>query len=752
MPGLTPRRNEQAIMTNRRIRTAKLLSGAAAAAMLMAAPAFAAEPATLDEVIVTAQKRSQNMQEVPVSVAAVTADQLANFAAGGADIRFLSARVPSLNAESSFGRTFPRFYIRGLGNTDFDLNASQPVSLVYDEVVLENPIMKGFPVFDVEQVEVLRGPQGTLFGRNTPAGIISVTSVKPSFETSGYGQVSYGRWNAIEADGAVGGALIDNVLAARLSISHQRRDGYVDNDYTGEKDAMEGYEDTAARLQFLYTPTERFTANLNGHFRSMDGTARVFRANIIQKGTNDLVAGFSPYHAFTDGQNDQEVNSRGANLNAQYEFDGVTLTSITAYEYVDAFSRGDVDGGVAGRGPGVVPFSVESASKINGVDQFTQELRLASSNDGPLKWQTGLYYFDEKADFANLSYGASSSDVLKRTTVANSVQDNDTWAVFGQMSYDVTEQLTVTGGLRYTEDDKTLVRREVVYTTGTPVAGSVSRAKTSDERVSWDLAADYAFTDEVRGFVRVASGFRAPTIQPRSVTITTADSEKVMSYEAGVKSDLFGKRARLNLTSFYYEVKDQQFTAVGGVSNNNTLLNADKGVGKGFEADIELLPLDNLLMTIGTSYNRTEIKDASLYVPACSGGCTVTDPIRVVNGSRQASIDGNPFPQAPRWIFNTTARYGIPVGENDEVYAFTDWSFKSTANFFLYESAEFHSDARWIGGMRVGYAYDGGRFDVSAFVRNITDERGLEGAIDFNNLTGFVIEPRTYGVTARMKF
>lgn len=737
-------------MIHRTIRSAALLS-AAGASLLFAAPALA-EPAMLDEIIVTAQKRSQNIQEVPVSVATVSPDQLANFGAGGADIRFLSARVPSVTAESSFGRTFPRFYIRGLGNTDFDLNASQPVSLVYDDVVLENPVMKGFPIFDVERIEVLRGPQGTLFGRNTPAGIISVTSRKPTFDTQGYGQVSYGRWNAIEAEGAIGGALVEDKLAGRISFMHQRRDGYVDNDYTGEKDAMEGYEDTAARLQLLYTPTDRFTANLNGHFRSMDGTARVFRANIIQKGSNELVDGFSPYHAFTDGQNDQEVNSRGANLNAQYEFDDVTLTSITAYEYVDAFSRGDVDGGVAGRGPGLVPFSVESASQVNGIDQFTQELRLSSSDEGRLKWQTGFYYFDEKADFANLSYGASSADPLKRTTVASSIQDNDTWALFGQVSYELTEKLTLTGGLRYTEDDKTLVRREVSYASGTAGTATVSRAETSDERLSWDIAADYAFTDDVRGFARIASGFRAPTIQPRSVSLTTADSEKVQSYEAGIKSDLFGKRARLNLTGFYYEIKDQQFTAVGGTSNNNTLLNADKGVGKGFEAELEVLPADGLLLTVGTSLNDTEIKDSSLFVPACGGGCTVTDPIRLVGTSRQASIDGNPFPQAAKWIVNTTARYGIPVGENDELYAFTDWSYKSKTNFFLYESAEFQSDARWIGGMRVGYAYDGGRFDVSAFVRNITDEEGLEGAIDFNNLTGFIIEPRTYGVTARMKF
>ncbi len=722
-----------------------------------AALAQSTQTAELDEIVVTATKRVQNLQEVPVSVAAVSPEQFENFSAAGEDIRFLSARVPSLTVESSFGRTFPRFYIRGLGNTDFDLNASQPVSLVYDEVVLENPIMKGFPVFDIERIEVLRGPQGTLFGRNTPAGIISVVSKKPTQKTEGYASLSYGRWNAIEAEAAVGGALVEDKLAARVSVIHQRRDGYVDNTFTGEKDALEGYEDTAARLQLLYTPTERFTALLNGHFRDLNGTARVFRANIIKPGTNELVDGFTPYKAYVDGQNDQEVSARGASLNAQYEFDGVTFTSITAYEYVDAFSRGDVDGGVARgignplTGPGRVPFSVESASEVAGIDQWTQEFRLSSSGEGPLQWQVGAFYFDEKAPFANIGYGTATTDPRGRTTLASSVQNNETWAVFGQGSYKVTEQLTLTGGLRYTEDEKDLVRRQISVN-GTNAPTVTSRASTEDERISWDVSADYAFTADVRGFVRVASGFRAPTIQPRSVTITTADSEKVMSYEAGVKSDLFGNRARVNVTAFYYRVKDQQFTAVGGVDNTNRLLNADKGVGKGFEADLEFLPLENLLLTVGTSYNDTEIKDADLRVPACGGGCTVTDAITVVGTSRLANIDGNPFPQAPKWIFNATARYGIPVGDAGEVYAFTDWSYKSSQNFFLYESVEFKSDARWQGGLRLGYSHDNGRFDVSAFVRNITNEQGLEGGIDFNNLTGFVIEPRTYGVTARMKF
>ena len=157
----------------------------------------------LSEIVVTATRRSENLQDIPLSVATVSDETLAAVNSGGADIRGLSGRVPSLNIESSFGRTFPRFYIRGLGNTDFDLNASQPVSLVYDDVVLENPILKGFPAFDVDRVEVLRGPQGTLFGRNTPAGIVKFDTVKPG-KGRNYARISYGTYGTMNAEGAVG--------------------------------------------------------------------------------------------------------------------------------------------------------------------------------------------------------------------------------------------------------------------------------------------------------------------------------------------------------------------------------------------------------------------------------------------------------------------------------------------------------------------------------------------------------------------
>ena len=169
----------------------------------------------LEEVIVTATKRAENIQDIPISITALSSSEIEQISAGVPDIRFLSGRVANLTIESSYGRVFPRFYIRGYGNTDFDMNGSQAVSLVIDEVVQENPMLKGFPVFDVERIEVLRGPQGTLFGRNTPAGIVKVDSVKPVGVPDGYFRASYGTYDATRIEGAIGTGF-DNGWSTRL--------------------------------------------------------------------------------------------------------------------------------------------------------------------------------------------------------------------------------------------------------------------------------------------------------------------------------------------------------------------------------------------------------------------------------------------------------------------------------------------------------------------------------------------------------
>ena len=276
-----------------------------------AARASAQEQPVLEEIIVTSQRRLENVQQVPVSVSPLTGERLDDLIEGGEDIRALAVKVPSLYAESSNGRLAPRFYIRGLGNTDFDLAASQPVSVLVDEVVLENVILKSFPLFDIDRVEVLRGPQGTLFGRNTPAGVVKFDSVQPTKNFEGYGSLSVGNYTTINAEGALN-VPISQQSALRFSLLNQTRNDWVHNTVpTGLTQDFEGYRDSAFRAQWLLEAGQDFWMLANVHARDLNGSARLFRANIIQPGTNDLVPGFDETKISTDGKNEQTLTNVG---------------------------------------------------------------------------------------------------------------------------------------------------------------------------------------------------------------------------------------------------------------------------------------------------------------------------------------------------------------------------------------------------------------------------------------------------------
>ena len=740
---------------------------AAAIAMALQLPsAWAQESASLGEVIVTAQRRSENIQDVPISVSTVDERHLAAMFEGGGDIQVLAARVPSLYVESSNGRLAPRFYIRGLGNSDFDLAASQPVSIIVDEVVLENVILKSFPMFDIDHVEVLSGPQGTLFGRNTPAGIVKFDTRKPTQEFNGDASVSYGELGSLSFEGAVGGGISDS-MSFRLSALYHERDDWIDNDFTGQKDAMGGYDEYAYRAQLLIAPSDAFSALLNIHGRDIDGTASIFRANVLGPGTDGFNSNYDRDHVYYDGgdNNPQHAEGTGGSLKLDFKLGGnMTLTSITAYETTKSRSLGDIDGGVcaplgspvppgvtsgttdcffpfdgvpdAVTYPGFIPFASTTQDGIDDLDQLTQEIRIASQANDRLFWQAGAYYFDSDFSVTTNPFFVAATTLTHKNTA---------WAVFGHVSFDVNDKLTLTGGARYTDDDKDLTVQ------ASPVPQTPQSV--SDENISGDLSALYKVNDNVNLYARLATGFRAPTIQGRDVAFfgspSIAKSETITSIEGGFKTQLADDRVRLNGAVFYYEIKDQQLSAIGGGGNFVQLVNADKGTGMGFDLDGEFLITDRFLVTLGLSYTDTEINDNTLVVPPCgSGACTVTDPLDA-NGN--AIIDGNPFTQAPEYVATITARYGIPLGSG-ELFFYTDWAFQGKTQFFIYEAKEFKSDGNYEGGARIGYAADSGKWEVALFGRNITDEENVKGAIDFNNLTGFDNEPRIIGASFTTRF
>lgn len=764
--------------STRALAFAALLLGSAAWPSLAAAQAADADSGQLDDIVVTAERRAENLTDVPVSVGVVDGELQRNFTAGGDDtLLALSGRVPSLYVESTTGRIFPRFYIRGLGNIDFYLGASQPVSIIQDDVVLEHVVLKSNPVYDVAQIEVLRGPQGSLFGRNTTAGIVKFDTIRPSTERfEGRADLSVGSFKTVSLDAGVGGPLIKDVLAVRASVLVQHREDWVDNTYAGPsfdgtvspaKDTMGGFDDRNARLQLLYTPSENFSVLLSGHVRDFEGTSTLFLRGGLVKGSNEPIAPRKSV-AYDEAQNNpQAYETQGGSAHVAWDFGGAELTSITAYEHTSGFSRGDTDGGAAANFPvnGVANGYGQSQGQIRDLDQWTQELRLASTGDGPFKWQVGGYYFDSRdiTDFYQRRFFLTAPFVAANANTNNPGNwvrlhnVNTSWAVFGQASYELGDRLTLTAGARYTEDRKRteLIKPAMTGATVNFPATAPRNVRLVGKEPSWDISALYKLSDEASVYARVARGFRGPTIQGRSAVFgsafTTADSETITSGEIGFKSQMLDNRLRLNASVFAWRVNDIQLNG-NDSDGNGVLFNADKADAYGAEAEIEFRPVPELMLSLGGSVLHTEIKDTRVYAQVCmlNGAvvCTVEDPTitRPVFGAPAvfAQIDGNPLPNAPKWNLNFAARYDIPVSDTGKFFIATDWNVQGYTSFVLYKTREFTSKGNFEGGLKVGYA--GENWEIAAFARNITNEKNLEGVIE-NYMAAVYNEPRIFGIS-----
>jgi iron complex outermembrane receptor protein len=772
-------------------KTAALLltSAVLAAAMPATAWAQAAEPqagtdAATDNnaILVTAQRRTEDAMTVPVAVSVLRPEALHDFQASGADtLLSLSGRVPSLYVESTTGRIFPRFYIRGLGNIDFYLGASQPVSIIQDDVVEEHVVLKSNPAYDVTDIEVLKGPQGSLFGRNTTAGIIKFDSAQPTDTWQGQGSLSYGRFNSVNADLGVGGPLTQNgVLSFRLSGLYQHRDNWISNTYTGPtddgtkggKDVMGGFDERDIRLQLLAKPSDAFSLRLSGHYRDYSGTATPFYRGSIIQGTDAVPSNLDRSVVANDegGNNPQAYKTGGISLKAAYDFGGISLTSITAWEHASGYSRGDTDGGAAanfgGTGANICAAGCgESQGRLRGLDQWSEEVRLASGDTGRFKWQVGGIYFDsrDRTEFDQRAFFVNSNVLGTLPNPNNWVllhDVNTSWAVFGQASYQLTDKLVLTGGVRETRDSKetTLLKTANSVTNVSTFTGA-KYVKLTDTKPSWDASLLYRLNPEISVYARVARGFRGPTIQGRSAVFnspfTTANSETNTSYEAGFKTAFLDNKVHFNVTGFYYVVDNMQLNG-NDENGNGVLFNAHRGKGYGMEAELDARPIENLHLNAGLSLLHTEIDDKNVFaqVGAANGvlSQTVLNPVVKVGSNYFAQIDGNPFPNAPDYNLNLSARYDLPLGGSDKrVFLAGDFNLQGKTNYTLYRSVEYRADGNYEVGAKLGYAF--GRYEAALFVRNLTNTKNLVDVIDTANYrAGIYNDPRTFGVSLSGSF
>ncbi len=734
-----------------RLLLSTVLGSALGFASLYGAPASAQGAIVLEEIIVTAQKREQSLEDVPASVTAITGDTVRDYLGSAENVRALANRVPSLNIESSNGRTQPRFYIRGLGNIDFDNNAAQPVGMVFDEIFLEGNVLRSLPLFDIQRVEVLAGPQGTLFGRNTNAGLVKIDSVRPSMDGAGYVGVSFGERSTLGAEFAKSGQISQNT-AARISLKHQRRSNWIDNVAASTSgDDFGEFDETAWRLQFLFEPNDTFTGLLKFHGFSQGGSQpQVFYANAIEQGKSGLRKDFDETVASQD--NDvagMDLDHYGMAANLVWDLDEFTFTSITGIDSIENFQSTDVDGGVLDFNIGALGssgfFSSATGDGLKKHLQATQEFRISKDMENSF-FQVGAFILDDNSDIKTVDFLSGATDIVRQQT--------DSFALFGQVEFRASDRFALTAGARFTADEKRLQVR--------PGFNSSSPADTisvDDTFLNWDLAFTFDVNDEWSFYGRFANASRGPVTLGRFGFVSSADTETTNSVEFGVKSNLMDGRARWNTSVYSFTNDDQQLTATGGVGNANRLLNARRVNGSGVETSLEVLITDNFLLIANASYNDTEIDDPELLDELAGAAPSVTPLDPIVDTTRiggfgfpvtDVSIDGNPLPRSPKLQYNLILQYTIPVSDG-EFYAYTDYNYRDESNLFLHETVEFVAEERGLLGLRLGYRSEAG-LDVALVGRNITDQITVDGGINFNNLTAFINEPSFWGVELRKDF
>ena len=706
---------------------------------------------TIDTVIVTATKREENIQDVPVAISAFSEEVLA-------ERNVQEAR--DLNAPNFL---FPQMYttsrsyisVRGIFQEVNNIGFDGGFSAYLDGVYLGRNMAYDIDMAGVERVEILRGPQGTLFGKNTIGGLMNVVSKRPSQEFEGNVQAEVGNFNLTRLRGSVNLPLADDLLAARISVQKVDRDGYVKNLTGGPEGGS--IDLLSSRAQILFTPLERLEVSLSLDYLESDNIG--YTSEVIA--SESTVPALGDDKPFTYHPNQVPVErkwDKGAALTAQYEFDnGHTLTSISGARRTR--TSWVLDGDAT-----ALDFYTENLNDQQ--DLLSQELRLASPSGGKLDYVLGLYYYDEDADATDpipftALYPGGPFLVYYNTRV-----NTEDYAAFAHLDWHLTDALTLYGGVRYTDETKQLESERRVLpatyvippgfvpgltTDGTGVPPQVT-SQIDSEEVTWEAGVKYAFSDATMAYAEVSTGFKSGGFNIRDGA--TVEPEHLTAYEIGAKTTLLEGRMTFNVAAFYNDYEDLQVRSLDLTTVPITVVlhNAASVVAKGLEAEIEAIPVDNLTLHLGVGYVDSTYEDFK-NVPARTGGTI--------------DASGNELPMTPPWTINGGLRYIKPLGTGavvlnaDANYIADRWSTLDAGQ----NSPTFALPSYTTVNARLGYQAANERWEVFLWGKNLADERAL---VDYrltpilgasatypNTLTlqyGTYLEPRTYGVSFAVNF
>ncbi|MEM1308502.1 MAG: TonB-dependent siderophore receptor [Cyanobacteria bacterium P01_H01_bin.153] len=665
-------------------------------------------------IVVTAEKTPQDSQDVPISLTVLTRDELEDAQINS--LQEIASNVPNFyfNPINAAGSYFSYYSIRGLGNSNF-LNRDA-VGFYIDDVPYDYGGFLDLNLIDLERVEVLRGPQNTLYGRSSQAGVVNIISRPPTNFLEVRSAASYGTENDRSLQLSISDAIIPDELSFRLAGAYSARDGFFENTFldksVGEESSLAG------RAQLVWTPAPEWNISFNANVSADDDGAPI----VVPFDSPDPFEIEQDFDGFYDSSNNTQA------LRVAYAGSGLRATSITTRRYSYQDSQVDADA-----------TALDLFRRLATYDStvWSQELRLQSPETAnQFQWLLGAYY--EANDFNAIANGFEFSQLAAQQLGLPSAGfdrtdyeiDRDTYAVFGQVDYQPIEPLTLTAGLRYEASDSELDRRRVFEIAGLPpipTGRTFDGVTRDDSELLPRLAAEYRLSPNVMAYASIAKGYRPGGLNPtaESDDVLEYEEETSWNYELGLKTSWFDDRLAANLAVFTTQVNDYQVLLRGFDALSNEIVNADARIN-GVELELRATPLEGLDLIAGFGYVDAEFTD-------------------YVNPFTNDRFDGNQLPYAPEYTYNLAAQYRSPGG------LFTRLELQGSGTAFFDDANRFKQDPFALVNTRIGYEWDRG--GVYLFATNLFDTEYITTAFaalgqDFASYG----DRRIFGVQVRANF
>ncbi|MCR8924197.1 TonB-dependent receptor [Dasania sp. GY-MA-18] len=732
-------------------------------------------PQALEEVLVTALRREQALSKVPLAVNVLSADLIQRSSLQ--TLSEISALVPNLQVAQPNGEVLPLFSIRGISMADYSTNQSSPVGIYQDGVYLSSNFMHGLAMFDLQRVEVLKGPQGTLYGRNTTAGAINLLSNSPDFTADGYASLSLGNYNAHEFNGAYETPLIENKLAARLATNIARTDGYSEN-HTPGLDDLNQVDRQSYRLSLRYQANDNVEAilKLNSSRSDTNAPAVIPEATIATAAGNiDVLSAtlglFSqPFYVRPSGFDGHDANNGkngkmaiavdGASLALNWQLDSVNLNSTTAYYDSSYDLRADSDG---------TPQQLLELDYLTDSRQFSQEFSISSLETAPLGYIAGVYYHQDSVDtHVTFDYFHSLEAVLPGYAPPNTgftqeqryEQDRHSLAIYGQLDYQLSDALTLTAGLRYTRDRNKQynVNTSIGNYAGVPLEGLIPLTfpyepnaaypsqRINDEEWTGTSKLAYQLSDEHMLYGSYSRGYRGSAFNGAAVNdaseLAPVDPEYVNAYEIGAKGQWLNGQLQYRSALFYYDYRGLQFINI--VGTRQLLESADRASVKGLDLELNAQITEQLSLQAGLGLIDSEFKKG----------------INLDAGGQSWDLSGNALANAPDINANLSANYQWPIkqGQLDFYlnYQFIDDQWFTAFNDSAGYDSIGQSNYSLVDGRISFTPSSNSNIKLALWGKNLTDQEYKVYAINLSEAFGYNYTirgaPRTYGIELSYNF